>query len=166
MPEPAPVQPPPPPTAAPLTQRTAPGTTTTSLPTISWDAPGQRTVGQDFEVALRFNGGQPMKTLRAQLRYDPAVLQVMSADTGEVVPSTIRPTTVPRINQIAGVVQFVASASAEAPVQGDGRVMVLHFKALKPNPATKISLQLAAVATSGASIPPAQQQPLTIVVTP
>lgn len=115
---------------------------------------------------LRFNGGQAMKTLRAQVRYDPAVLQVISADAGDIIPSTIRPTTLPRINQIAGVVQFVANASAEAPVQGDGEAMVLHFKALKPNPATKVSLQLAGVATNGANIPPSQQQPLTIVVTP
>ena len=162
----SPSPPPEPPTAAPMSmsQRTAPSAA--GMPTISWDAPGQRTVGQDFDVALRFNGGQAMKTLRAQIRYDPAVLQVTSAEPGDIIPGSIRATTLPRINQIAGVVQFVANASAEAPVQGDGEVMVLHFKALKPNPATKVSLQLAAVATNGANIPPSQQQPLTIVVTP
>ena len=162
----SPSPPPESPTAAPMSmaQRSTPSAA--GMPTISWDAPGQRTVGQDFDVALRFNGGQAIKTLRAQIRYDPVVLQVTSAAAGDVVPSSIRATTVPRINQIAGVVQFVANASAEAPVQGDGEVIVLHFKALKPNPATKISLQLAAVATNGANIPPSQQQPLTIVVTP
>ena len=162
----SPSPPPEPPTAAPMSmaQRSAPSAA--GMPTISWDAPGQRTVGQDFDVVLRFSGGQAMKTLRAQVRYDPAVLQVTSADAGDIIPSTIRPTTLPRINQIAGVVQLVANASADAPVQGEGEVIVLHFKALKPSPATKVSLQLAAVPASGASIPPSPQQPLTIIVTP
>jgi hypothetical protein len=44
--------------------------------------------------------------------------------------------------------------------------MVLHFKALAPNPGTRVSLQMAAVAASGASMSPTNQQPLTFVVAP
>jgi hypothetical protein len=44
--------------------------------------------------------------------------------------------------------------------------MVLHFKALTPNAGTRLSLQMAAVAASGTSISPTNQQPLTIVVAP
>lgn len=135
-------------------------------PTVSWDAPGQTAVGQDFDITVRFAGGGAMKSVRSQIHYDPAVLLLESADAGDVIPSDVKAVTVPRINQIAGVVQFVANASGDTPVQGDGSLLVLHFKALTPNPATKISLQLAAVGTSGANMPPTAQQPLTIVVMP
>jgi general secretion pathway protein D len=158
---------------APVTMAAPPTSTaqrsayaTGGVPAIEWNAPGQVAVGQDFDVTLRFADGEAMKSLRSQIRYDPAVLLLESADAGDVIPGSIRPVTVPRINQIAGVVQFVATASTEEPVQGNGDLLVLHFKALKPNPATKISLQLAAIAASGGNIPAAQQPPLTIVVMP
>ncbi len=123
-------------------------------------------MGQEFDVAVTFAGGSALKQVRAQLRYDPAALQLVSADAGDVIPSDIRGTTLPRINQIAGVVQFVANASADAPMQADGSLLVLHFKALTPSATTKISLQWGALAANGMNIPPTQPPPLTIVVTP
>ncbi len=107
-----------------------------------------------------------MKNLRAQVHYDPAVLQLKSADPGDIVPSALVSTTLPRINQMAGIVQFVVNASPEEPARGTGSVMVLHFKAITPNPGSKVTLQLAAVQASGATMAPAAQQPLTIVVMP
>jgi hypothetical protein len=136
------------------------------VPTVSWDAPGQTGVGQDFNVTVRLSGGSAMKNVRAQVRYDPSVLLLQSAEAGDIVPGDIKATALPRINQIAGVVQYVLNASADNPVSGDGGLIVLHFKATTPNPSTRVSLQLAAVATSGAAMPPTVQQPLTIVVTP
>ncbi len=163
------VAPPAPVDAAPAVLTAPPARSTPSIPgapAISWDAPGQTGVGQDFDVTVRFSGGDAMKSLRAQLRYDPAVLVLQSAEAGDVVPADLQATSIPRINQIAGVVQFVVSASAENPVSGEGGLIVLHFRATTPNPATKVSLQLAAVGTSGATMPPKVQEPLTIVVTP
>ena len=151
---------PPPPTTA---QRSAP--TLPGAPGVEWNAPGEVAVGQDFDVTLRFAGGDAMKTLRSQIRVDPAILQLASAETGNIIPDSIKAVAVPRINQIAGVLQLVANASAEEPMPGDGDLLVLHFKALKASPGTNISLQLSAIATSGASVPPTQQQPLTIAVT-
>ena len=107
-----------------------------------------------------------MKSVRAQVRYDPAVLVLQSAEAGDGVPVDIQSKSIPRINQIAGVAQFVVNASAEDPVSGEGGLIVLHFRAAAPHPASKVSLQLAAVGANGVTMPPRAQEPLTIVVTP
>jgi hypothetical protein len=44
--------------------------------------------------------------------------------------------------------------------------MVLHFKATAPHSGTHVSMQLAAVPVSGAALPPTNQQPLTLVISP
>jgi general secretion pathway protein D len=157
---------PPPPDATP--QLTAPpARASPGMPgalSVVWEAPGQVNAGQEFDVTVRLSGGDDLKTVRSQAHYDTNVLQLMSADPGDIVPASSG--SAPRLNQIAGVVQFVINASQEKPARGEGSLMVLHFKALAPNPGTRVSLQMAAVAAGGASIPPAAQQPLTIVVAP
>ncbi|MGH8314615.1 MAG: secretin N-terminal domain-containing protein, partial [Steroidobacterales bacterium] len=139
---------------------------TAGAPEISWDGPGQTGVGQEFEVTVRFSGGSAMKNVRAQIHYDPSVLVLTSAEAGDIVPGDIKAAAAPRINQMAGVAQMVVNASTDSPAQGDGSLMVLHFKATTPNSASKVSLQLAAVTVAGASVPPAAQTPFTIVITP
>jgi general secretion pathway protein D len=135
-------------------------------PGISLDGPGQTSVGQDFDVTVRLSGGDELKSVRAQLRYDPSVMVLQSADAGDVVPADVQAISIPRINQVAGVVQFVVNASAETPISGDGSLMVLHFRATSQNLGSKLSLQLSTVSTSGAAQRPTAQEPLTIVVMP
>jgi hypothetical protein len=135
-------------------------------PGISWDGPSQIGVGQDFDVTVRFSGGDPMQNVRAQVRYDPAVLVLQSAEPGDVVPGDLQAMSIPRINQIAGVVQFVVNADGENPLTGDGGLMVMHFRATAPHAGSKLSLQLSTVSTSGATQRPTVEEPLTIVVTP
>ena len=88
---------------------------------------------------------------------------LVSAEPGDIAPAD---SGTPRLNQIAGVVQYVVNASTEKPARGEGSLMVLHFKALAAHAGTRISLQTAAVAASGASLAPTNQQPLTLVVAP
>jgi len=133
-------------------------------PSVTWDAPGQVSMGQDFDVVLRLSGGEDMKAIRSQLHYDTNVLQLVSAEPGDVVPAGSAAT--PRLNQISGVVQFVVNATADAPAHGDGSLMTLHFKALAPNPGTRVGLQMGLVAAGGATMAPTNPQPLTIVVAP
>jgi general secretion pathway protein D len=154
-------------TAAPLAPTTAvphSPPTMSGAPAVSWDAPGQVSMGQEFEVTIRLAGGDDLKSVRSQLHYDTNVLQLVAADAGDILPNGN--TSAPRLNQIAGVVQFVVAATPAEPARGDGSLMVLHFKALAPNSGTKLSLQLAAVAANGASMAPTNQAPLTIVVAP
>jgi len=133
-------------------------------PSVTWDAPGQVALGQDFDVVVRFSGGDDLKAIRSQLHYDTSVLQLESAEAGDILPAGS--TATPRLNQIAGVVQFVVGAAADAPARGDGSLMKLHFRALAPNSGTQVSLQMSLVSASGSSMAPSNQQALTIVVAP
>ncbi len=135
-------------------------------PTTSWAGPGEVKVGQDFDLTLKFDGGGEMKGVRTQIRYEPGTVQLVSAEAGDVVPDEARASAVPRINQIAGVVQLVANASGDATIHGTGSLLVLHFKALAPSAASKITMQVAAIAASGVNVPPAAQAPFVVVVTP
>jgi general secretion pathway protein D len=137
-----------------------------AAPVVSWLAPVQAGVGQDFDVAVRLSGGEAMKNVRAQLRYDPRVLILQSAEPGDAIPAALKATALPRVNQIAGIVQYVVEAPADQPVAGEGSLMTLRFRATAPNPASTISLQLAAVSANGATLPPTVQPALTIVVAP
>ena len=135
-------------------------------PTTSWVGPGEVKVGQDFDVTLKFDGGGEMKGVRTQIRYEPGTVQLVSAEAGDVVPDDARASAVPRVNQVAGVVQLVANASGDATIHGTGSLLVLHFKALAPSAASKITMQVAAIAASGVNVPPAAQAPFVVVVTP
>jgi general secretion pathway protein D len=158
----APAAPEPPPPVAPVP--TAPRATpaVVDAPLVTWDAPGQVSVGQDFDVTVRLAGSTDLKNVRSQLHYDTSSLQLVSATAGEIATSD----STPKLNQIAGVVQYVVNASAESPARGEGSLMVLHFKATTPNTGSRVSLQLATVPVSGAALPPTNQQPLTIVISP
>ena len=167
----APPEPTSPPPAEPPTTLTLPpassGRSSPSMvgaPIVSWDAPGQVSVGQTFDVVVRFDGGGDLKNVRSQLHYDTSVLQLVSADPGDIIPPDLA--VAPRINQIAGVLQFVINALPDVPARGDGSLMVLHFKALAPSSTTRVTLQLGVVAVSGASMSPTNQQPLAIAVVP
>src|SRR4029078_3454469 len=92
MPPPGPAPPP----ASPA--RSAPSMV--GAPIVSWDAPGQVSGGQTFDVVVRFAGGSDLKSCRSQLHYDTSVLQLVSADPGDIVPPDLAVS--PRINQIAG----------------------------------------------------------------
>ena len=83
-----------------------------------------------------------------------------------MVPDEARASAVPRINPVAGIVQLVANASGDATIHGTGSLLVLHFKALAPSAASKITMQVAAIAASGVNVPPAAQAPYVVVVTP
>jgi len=163
---PAPTPDPPPPVAPaqPSMSSRLAGSGMAGAPAVDWDAPGQVAPGQEFDAVVRFSGGADMKAVRSQLHYDTSALQLVSADAGDLVPAASAAT--PRLNQIAGVVQFVVNAPPDAPLHGDGSLMTLHFKALAPNPGTRVSLQVALVGANGASMAPANLAPLTVVVAP
>jgi general secretion pathway protein D len=167
---PPPNAPPPNPTPPDATAQLAPPSASRTsaagagAPAVTWEAPGQVSAGETFDVTVRLAGGDDLKNIRSQLHYDTNALQLMSADAGDIVPA--KSAAAPRLNQIAGVVQLVINASPDQPARGAGSLMVLHFKALTPNAGTRLSLQMAAVAATGAAMSPTTQPPLTIVVAP
>jgi hypothetical protein len=131
-------------------------------PALSWQGPGQVSVGQAFDVTLMMNSEIPIGNLRSAVRFDSAVFELVGADAGDIVPQAIRGSVQPVVNQRAGRAQFdVAGAS----MTGNGGLLVLHFRALSPRPASMIAVQqFAASDPEGAPVPAIAPRPLTVVV--
>lgn len=135
-------------------------------PTLGWDGPAAVKVGEQFSVALTLASDEPLVRLRAQARYNTAVLRLDSAEVGEVIPAEFQAASMPRINPGAGNVQMVVAASRAAPVQGTGNLLVLNFTALAASTSTPVSLQFAATGDNARDAGAVVPRPLPIAVNP
>ena len=154
------------PTAAAESSRAKAQSETGERPSHAWSGSTQVKAGQEFELALNLSSQQALIGVKSQLRYDGHVLQLLSADAGGIVPTNLSDSLPPRINQAAGAVQFVVPSTKDSPVQGDGSLLTLRFKALTAAPSTAINLQFAASNADGMSVPAMLPAPLQISVEP
>src|ERR1700676_4984032 len=134
----------------------------TPHPTVTVDGPGEIAVGQEFDVTVRMATDIGISRLRGQVRFDTSALQLISATAGEVVPSSAGSPTVDAKN---GGAQMDVVASDD-PIQGEGSLMLLRFKALAARPASAIAAQISAMAPSGAAMANAASQPLSVAIKP
>jgi len=151
-----PVAPSQPPSAAPPAAPAGPP----PHPTVTVDGPGEIAVGQEFDVTVRLASDIGISRLRGQVRFDSSALQLMSATAGDLVPASAGS---PNVDAKNGGAQLDVVATDE-PVQGEGSLMLLRFKALTARPASAISAQVSAVGPSGAAMANAASQPLSIAI--
>jgi general secretion pathway protein D len=136
-----------------------------SRPSLTWEGPGQVSVGQEFDVTLQLAARAELTGVRSTIRFDAAVLELSSATAGDVVPAEARTAANPGIDQRSGRAQL--DVPAPGVVSGEGGLVTLHFKALSPRPATMISVQqFAASTTDGKPVPAIAPRPLVVVVAP
>lgn len=131
---------------------------------VTMTGPTEAKTGDSFDVAVRLSTRQPLARVSSQLHFDGSILQLDGVDTGNVIPSDLPAPATPRINQRAGVVQYVVAAGKNSPIQGDGGFLVLHFKALAPSAATAVTLQLAAAGADGRNVRANIPAPLSVAV--
>jgi hypothetical protein len=86
----------------------------------------------------------------------------MSATAGDVVPASAGS---PTVDAKSGGAQMDVVASDD-PIQGEGSLMLLRFKALAARPASSIAAQISAMAPSGAAMANAASQPLSVAIKP
>jgi hypothetical protein len=98
--------------------------------------------------------------LRSQVRFDSSALQLMSATAGDVVPASAGS---PTVDAKSGGAQMDVVASDD-PIQGEGSLMLLRFKALAARPASTIAAQVSAMGPSGTAMANAASQPLSIAI--
>jgi general secretion pathway protein D len=133
--------------------------------TLDWDAPGQVSVGDTFNVALTINSATELASLRTQLRFDQAALELSSVEVGNFIPPAVHAASQPAVLQRAGRVQMNVASTGEAPASGSGSVMVMHFKALLPRPGTSITVQqFSAKGVDNLAVPAMAPRPLVVVV--
>jgi len=134
---------------------------------LDWDGPGQVTVGQNFDVTLTLDSATDLASLRTQLRYDQAALELSGVDVGDFLPADVRAATEPEVRGKAGRVQLDVASTGNSPVSGTGSIVVLHFKALTPRPGTMIAVQqFSAKGVDSLAVPAIAPRPLVIVVSP
>jgi general secretion pathway protein D len=131
-------------------------------PTVTVEGPGEIAVGQEFDVTVRVATDIGITRLRGQLRFDSTALQLMSATAGDVVPSSAGS---PTVDAKSGGAQMDVVAT-EDPIQGEGSLMLLRFKALKARAASSISAQVSAMGPSGAAMANAASPPLSVAIKP
>lgn len=125
----------------------ATGTTLGSIPTpsLSWQAPAQAKVGEQFSVVLLMNSQGALNGMPALIGFDPAALQVVAVNEGEFFKQNGAPTNFShRVDANQGKV-FIATvrknaAGSDAGVNGSGTLATITFKAMKVGAAAKIQL--------------------------
>jgi general secretion pathway protein D len=133
---------------------------------LSWDGPTSVQAGQEFSVVLTLTSDEGLVRVRSQARYNPSVLRLDSAEVGGVVPAALQAASQPQINARVGNVQMMIATSSDAPVQGTGDLMVLHFTALTASKTTPISLQFAATGADGHDAGVVAPRPLAVAINP
>ena len=135
-------------------------------PILTWSAPSGAAVGQKFDVGVDLSSATPVSKITSQLHFDGSVLLLEGVDAGSLIPPEAHSASPPKINQSAGVVQYVISLPKESPLQGEGGFLVLHFKALGQAAATPVTVQFVATAADGRSIRAGVPAPLAINIGP
>lgn len=138
--------------AAPA-QQGAPATGAISL---SWQAPAQVKVGEQFSAVLRVNSQQALRGLPLLVGFDPQLMQVVSAQEGDFFRQAGGKSTFnQRVDGVQGKV-FIAAlrenpAGGEAGINGTGSVATLTFKAVKASAGAKLQLLSATPEPASAS---------------
>jgi general secretion pathway protein D len=150
------------PSATPAAAPPAPPPGPPPHPTVTVDGPAETAIGQEFDVTVRVASDIGISRLRGQVRFDSSALQLLSATAGDVVPASAGS---PTVDAKSGGAQMDVVATDD-PIQGEGSLMLLHFKALAARPASSIAAQISAMAPSGAAMANAASQPLSIAIKP
>jgi general secretion pathway protein D len=129
-------------------------------PTVSVDGPGEAAVGEEFAVTVRMATDTGISRLRGQVRFDSTALQLISATAGDLVPSSAGS---PTVDAKSGGAQLDI-VSTDDPVQGEGSLMLLRFRALTARAASAITAQVSAMGASGTALANAGSQPLNIAI--
>jgi general secretion pathway protein D len=130
---------------------------------LSLEGPSEAKVGDEFRVTVRLATDQSITRLRSQLRYDSKALQLVSADPGDMVPAAAGS---PKVDARGSGAQLDVNTTADEPVQGNGSLMVLQFKALAARPATDILAMLNVLGGAGAAVGNSSAPPLRIAIQP
>ncbi|MEP6886272.1 MAG: secretin N-terminal domain-containing protein [Gammaproteobacteria bacterium] len=131
-------------------------------PIVSVEGPAETTVGQEFDVTVHMSSDIGIAKLRGQVRFDASALQFVSGSPGDLIPSSAGS---PTVDAKAGGAQLNVVATDE-PIQGDGNLMVLRFKALAARGASSIAAQVSAMGPSGGAMANAASQPLSVAIKP
>jgi general secretion pathway protein D len=112
---------------------------------LSWQAPAQVKLGEQFSAVLRVSSQLALKGLPLLIGYDPQVLQVVSSQEGDFFKQAGGKSSFSqRVDPVQGKI-FVSAlrdnpAGGESGINGNGAVVTVTFKAVKANVPARILL--------------------------
>lgn len=141
-------------TPVPASQQGGPATGAVSL---SWQAPAQVKVGEQFSAVLRVNSQQALRGLPLLVGFDPQLMQVVSAQEGDFFRQAGGKSNFSqRVDGVQGKVFMAAvrenPAGGEAGINGTGSVATLTFKAIKASAGARLQLLSATPEPPSASL--------------
>jgi len=134
----------------------------TGVVSLTWQAPVQVKVGEQFSAVLRINSQQALRSMPVLVGFDPQALQMVSVQEGDFFKQGNAQTSFSqRVDAAQGKV-FVAlvrqnATGNEGGINGVGGLVTLTFKALKAAPLVKVQIL-------SATPEPAPSAPLTMPV--
>ena len=136
----------------------APGPAANTRPTVTIEGPDTAKVGEEISVSVKLASTSALGRIRTQVGFDASVLQLVSAEPGDLAPSG----DTPKVEMKPGGVQLDFAGSESA---GGGSLLNLRFRAVAPRPDIAISTQVVLVGEDGAALAATQATPLKIAVT-
>jgi general secretion pathway protein D len=130
-------------------------------PKVTLEGPDNAKVGDEISVSVRLASGQPLGRVRAQVRFDAAALQLISAEPGDLAGAG----DAPKVNLRPGGVQLELAGGTDAPLSGGGSVVDMRFRVVAARPALAIDTQVVMVSTEGVALAATAATPLKIAVT-
>jgi general secretion pathway protein D len=160
----APPAPPAPPNGAPAPEPRAEAAppAADAKPSVTIEGPESAKVGDEISVAVRLATPSPLGRIRAQVGFDASALQLVSADPGDLVPSSATP----KVETRPGGVQLEVAGGEGSPVAGRGTLVDLHFRVVAARPGIAVTTQVVLVGEDGVAVGATQAMPLRIAVTP
>jgi general secretion pathway protein D len=132
-----------------------------SASALTIDGPSDVKVGDQFRVTVRLATDQTITHLRTQLRFDSSALQLVTAELGDMVPAAAGS---PKVETHGGGAQLDITTTSDSPVQGNGSLMVLEFKALAARPASDVMAMANVLGGTGGVTGNAAAPPLKIAI--
>ncbi|MDR7152738.1 general secretion pathway protein D [Hydrogenophaga palleronii] len=154
------------PPAVPQSRPAASPDTTASVapvagPKLSWQAPGQVRVGEQFSMVLQMTSQAPVRGMPLLLAYEPSLLQVVSVKEGDYFKQGGAKTSFShRVDPAQGKV-FTSmvrqgSGGVDPGINGTGSLVLVTFKTLKAGSEPKVQvLSASPEPAAGAAVLPA-----------
>ncbi len=130
-------------------------------PVITIDGPDTAKMGEEISVAVRLAAAEALGRVRAQVRFDAGVLQLVSAEPGDLAAAADSP----KLDLKPGGVQLDLAGTADAPVAGGGTLLNMRFRVVAARPVA-IASQVVLVGADGVAIASTPTTPLKIAITP
>jgi general secretion pathway protein D len=117
-------------------------------------ASSNQTVGSTFQAAVSLGNGHDISSVPLQVKFNPAVLQLVNVDSGDFLGHDGQPISIVHRDDGNGLIAIAAERPPNsAGVSGQGTVCVLTFKAIAQGDSDLALVKVGAINSAKANLP-------------